>query len=268
MTFWSAATLRRRIEKEELISDYCEKRVGRANYSLRMGSQAYVSPEKRVTRVDDRQIKLLKDCLNCTIPPGQFGFLLTEETVRVPYNAIAFISVRATFKFKGLVNVSGFHVDPGWNDRLIFAVFNGGPSSVTVSRGDKLFHIWFADLDEDAEEIDPKKLKADGIGSDVINGLGDQLISMVSLTKRVDELSAAQAEISALNKTKIALMIALVAALGAIAANLYMSRGTAPSVLLDQRSDLSIADDPVIPDDIGDSNSGSTDVDPANDSPG
>ena len=53
-----------------------------------------------------------------TIPPGQFAFLLTEEVVSVPPDALAFISIRAKTKFRGLVNVSGFHVDPGyqWSD--------------------------------------------------------------------------------------------------------------------------------------------------------
>ena len=76
----------------------------------------------------------------------------------------------------GLVNVSGFHVDPGWEGPLIFAVFNGGPSPVTVKRLDELFHIWFADLDDAAVEGEPKLPKSDGIGSEVINGLGDRLI--------------------------------------------------------------------------------------------
>lgn len=72
-------------------------------------------------------------------PPGQFAFILAEETVRVPPSAMAFISMRATFKMKGLVNVSGFHVDPGWNGPLIFAVHNAGPGPVHLQRGLPLF---------------------------------------------------------------------------------------------------------------------------------
>jgi hypothetical protein len=45
---------------------------------------------------------------------------------------MAFISMRTAFKFKGLVNISGFHVDPGYKGKLIFAVFNASP---TKSRG-------------------------------------------------------------------------------------------------------------------------------------
>jgi dCTP deaminase len=81
------------------------------------------------------------------IPPGQFAFLQTEEVVSVPVDAMAFISMKATFKMKGLVNVSGFHVDPGWKGPLLFAVYNAGPQTVHLQRGLRLFLIWIADLD-------------------------------------------------------------------------------------------------------------------------
>nr|WP_267902434.1 deoxycytidine triphosphate deaminase [Sinorhizobium meliloti] len=86
------------------------------------------------------------------IPPGQFAFLLTEETVKVPPTAMAFISMKATFKMKGLINVSGFHVDPGWEGPLVFAVFNAGPAPVHLQRGLPLFLIWYADLDHTSEK--------------------------------------------------------------------------------------------------------------------
>lgn len=55
-----------------------------------------------------------------TIPKGQFALLITEEIVKVPNNALAFISFKAKYKYKGLINVSGFHVDPGWYGKLTF----------------------------------------------------------------------------------------------------------------------------------------------------
>ena len=82
-----------------------------------------------------------------TIPPGQFAFLLTEEVVSVPADALAFISIRAKTKFRGLVDVSGFHVDPGYCGQLTFAVFNAGPVPIHLKRGQPIFLIWYASLD-------------------------------------------------------------------------------------------------------------------------
>ncbi|WP_418068197.1 dCTP deaminase domain-containing protein [Rhizobium laguerreae] len=128
---------------------------------------------------------------------GQFALLITEESVSVPEDALAFISIRATYKFQGLVNVSGFHVDPGFRGRLIFSVFNAGPSSVHLARGEDCFHIWFADLRDHKpmgekvgyDVIPPALVKhiADGIQSlsgldtkinDVEKKLADRLVSV------------------------------------------------------------------------------------------
>ena len=65
----------------------------------------------------------------------------------MPQHILGFISLRATIKFRGLINVSGFHVDPGFRGHLIYAVYNAGPSNINLERGESLFLIWFANLD-------------------------------------------------------------------------------------------------------------------------
>lgn len=80
------------------------------------------------------------------IEPGQFALLITKEVVKVPNYLLAFISIKATVKFRGLVNVSGFHVDPGFNGRLKFSVYNAGSNSIVLDEGQRLFPIWFCEL--------------------------------------------------------------------------------------------------------------------------
>src|SRR5439155_21170679 len=87
-----------------------------------------------------------------TIPPGQFGLLITEEEVITPNDAIAFISVRSHIKFRGLVNVSGFHVDPGYKGKLKFSVYNAGSQTIVLEVGEPAFIIWFADLDRPTKD--------------------------------------------------------------------------------------------------------------------
>lgn len=54
--------------------------------------------------------------------------------------------------YLGLVNVSGFHVDPGFKGRLKFSVYNAGSRDITITRGDRVFLIWYADLDGMTED--------------------------------------------------------------------------------------------------------------------
>ena len=51
---------------------------------------------------------------------------MTKESIEVPLDALGLISIRSKYKLKGLINVSGFHVDPGFRGSLVFAVYNAG----------------------------------------------------------------------------------------------------------------------------------------------
>lgn len=144
--FWGGERLQAALPK--LISDYDAKRLDHASYQLRVGEEVYVSPTGEPGDPRHKPKTQLKVGQSFCIPPGQFGFVITEELVKVPRHAIAFISIRAGYKFQGLVNVSGFHVDPNYEGRLIFSVFNAGPSAVHLSRGEPCFLIWYADVDD------------------------------------------------------------------------------------------------------------------------
>src|SRR5258707_11545447 len=108
--FWGGL----RLEKElpALVTDYKPERIDGASYRLRVGPEVYVSPTGESDDPRNKPKTQLVHGQGFTIPAGQFGFILTEETVSVPVTAMALISIRATYKFRGLVNVSGFHVDP------------------------------------------------------------------------------------------------------------------------------------------------------------
>ena len=127
----------------------------------------------------------LKEREGFTVPPGQFAFLLTEECVTVRCKEIAFISIRARTKFRGLMNVSGFHVDPGFTGRLTFAVFNAGSASVHLRQGDEIFLIWYADLTDPVTM--PRPCGPEGIQSDWIAGVGaGKLYSLAGIANSMD----------------------------------------------------------------------------------
>jgi dCTP deaminase len=99
---------------------------------------------------------------------------------------IAFISIRARIKFRGLINVSGFHVDPGYSDRFTFAVFNAGPVTVHLRRGDPSFLIWFADLDRDAKAYAKNAgTPSEHLDMNVISQVAGEVYSVQGLADRI-----------------------------------------------------------------------------------
>jgi dCTP deaminase len=133
------------ITKDDGANAYSEHRVEQASYELSLGSQVYRTDNK------DRKVEVLDETnKNIEINPGQFTLLMTEEYVNIPVDKLAFISIKAKQKLKGLVNVSGFHVDPGYKGKLLFSVYNAGPSTITLEYKKAYFLIWFANLESEA----------------------------------------------------------------------------------------------------------------------
>jgi dCTP deaminase len=123
------------------------------------------------------------------IPPGQFAYLLTEEFVKIPNNAMGLISLKFGVKGPGVVNVSGFHVDPGYHGRLVFSVHNAGPAPARLHRGQKVFLLWLADLDRESEMVKPADEKPRSmISEDMISKVDRRIHSVQELSEKLREL--------------------------------------------------------------------------------
>lgn len=181
--FWGPALLRDKLSDGQM-TPFSSNRVDGASYRLSIGQEVYVSPTANKPKWKTRSITRLEEGEAFAIPPGQFAFLLTHECVRVGLKEIAFISMRAKTKYLGLVNVSGFHVDPGFDGHLIFAVYNAGPVPVHLRQGQDIFLIWFSDLSDQCEE--PRAPGPHQIPSDLVNGISGKLHSLAGLAQRLD----------------------------------------------------------------------------------
>ena len=132
------------------ITPFRPERIMHGAYHLSLGDEAHVTGSRSMDRSGRLRTKLRGD--HVIIPPGQFALLLTEETVEIPRDAIGMISIRSQQKFAGLVNVSGFHVDPGYKGKLTFAVLNAGSLQIVIPEGTDLFLLWCCSLDCEIED--------------------------------------------------------------------------------------------------------------------
>jgi len=147
MAFWST----QRIEYEQergirLVEPFNPERVSQGAYELSLSHDVITTPPDPADNQTAEATGVLR------IPSGQFGILYTREEVRIPSNVLAFISIKASVKFDGLVNISGFHVDPGFHGRLKFSVYNAGSQPIFLQIGQPAFLIWFSDLDQSTRD--------------------------------------------------------------------------------------------------------------------
>lgn len=193
MTFWRGEKLQAKVAasiqagKGGIIEPFDPKQIDCNAYTLRMGDRFFCTADHERSEAP-KKIQLTPG-QSFLIPPGQFAYLLTRESIRIPTDAMAFISMRTSTKFAGLINVSGFHVDPGYEGKLLYAVFNASPSAIHLCEGDELFKIWFCDLDAQSSMTKGPGDGVSDISNELIRGMDGQIYSLQRLAEKVVDLS-------------------------------------------------------------------------------
>jgi dCTP deaminase len=186
--FWTAQLLEQRLP--DIVDGFDPALVSESSYELRLGDEAYVTGPDLKT-----QVKLsVPPRDRVVIPPGQFALLLTRERITMPTNALGLISIKFGLKRRGLLNVSGFHVDPGFDGKLEFAVYNAGPQELVISQGAPTFLLWVCDLTDPTSkpygrpEHPGTRQHQDRIPDDDVMDLQGSIFSPHALAARVSVL--------------------------------------------------------------------------------
>ncbi len=184
MAFWSSEKLSEELAESPLISAHQLKRIKHGAYELSLGGETIITPCS-----DQNATTFWKADHKVVIPPGQMAMLITEETVDVPLTAMALISMKAGKKLGGLINISGFHVDPGFKGKLKFSVYNAGSRDAVLEVGRPTFLIWFCDLDRKTEDgYNGDSQGQDGFTAKDASLLRGEVASPGAMKKQLDEL--------------------------------------------------------------------------------
>lgn len=152
-----------------------------ASVDMHLGSEYYVQSAGNPTHLSEDDPYL-------TIPSGEFALLMTWERVHIPHNLLALITMKVTHKQSGLINVSGFHVDPGFRGQIFFSVYNAGPSSIGLKLRDPVFTIFFAKLGHTTRGYEGIHQDQEALPPSVVQALGGPAERLVRLERRLDSL--------------------------------------------------------------------------------
>jgi dCTP deaminase len=145
MPFWSSQRIEQEQARVPLIEPaelFNSRNIRHGAYNLTLSREVLTTPDGNSDR------SLPGEGPTLMIPPGQFAVLFSNESVRIPNDVIGWISISTQEKWKGLINISGFHVTPGFHGCLKFTVFNAGNRPIHLAYGEKYFLLWFASLDQ------------------------------------------------------------------------------------------------------------------------
>lgn len=198
------------------ISDglYNPKNVQNASYELSLGDEIYSNNDEAKTILNEQNPQY-------AIKPGQLAILITKEEIEIPRKYIGFISIKFGVKFRGLVNISGFHVDPGFKGKLKFSVYNAGSKPIFLERGKPYFVLWLSslssELDKD-QEYNGRHQGQDSILTEDVMKVNGVVASPNELLSKITEIeSKFESEYRSNNdrrwwvyKTVIGLLVAIV----------------------------------------------------------
>jgi dCTP deaminase len=174
-----------------IISDFNEQRVKHGAYELSLSKKFLITPNDSAVSFSPPNRDALK------IPPGQFALLYTKESVNIPKDVIAFISLKGSVKFRGLINISGFQVDPGFPGYLKFSVYNASGEDVHLNFDAPCFLIWFADLDKENEPYTGEHKDQNGFTTEDRDRMSDPRHSTENIHKRLLEMEKKVSSIQA-----------------------------------------------------------------------
>jgi dCTP deaminase len=179
MSFLSSESVKKKFNSR--ITPFDVGRVEHGAYEMALGRWAFTT--------DSDHSDLIKPKHKQIIKPGQMALLLTEEEIKMPSDMVGFISIKAGVKFRGLINISGFHVDPGFCGHLKFSVYNAGSDKIYLERQDPTFLICFGYLDrETSDTYDGTHGGSNYLTSKDVEKINGEIPSPSNLDKRVRKL--------------------------------------------------------------------------------
>ena len=138
-----------RCEHERLIEGYCNENIQTCSYDLRMGSQYYYDKNDGSDVVN---ICSLQEGEVLKIPPDAICYVITEESVNMPKDLTASISLSLGLIKCGVMLAAQPPYDPGYTGKTVALLHNLSNEPVKIKHGQHILNIVFTKLSTSVDE--------------------------------------------------------------------------------------------------------------------
>lgn len=121
------------------LTDYEISNIQSTNYDLRLGKQCYIGSTKK----KKSGIVSLKEGQAVVIPSNGIFFFETKETISMPADLTAKLSLRMSLVSKGLFMPVQGPIAPGFKNHLYGMLYNLSDSDIVLREGDSIVSIEF-----------------------------------------------------------------------------------------------------------------------------
>ncbi|MGI6412107.1 MAG: dCTP deaminase [Syntrophomonadaceae bacterium] len=135
-----------------LIEPCKEGNIKSASYDLRLGSQFYVFSNKEKDNQNRFEVSTLNNDQQIIIPPGEVCYAITKETLNMPNNISANLSLPLGLVLQGLMLSKQPPIDPGYRGGIICMLHNLSNDPVYIKAEAKILTIDFYKLSEPTDK--------------------------------------------------------------------------------------------------------------------
>ena len=147
-------------EKDALISNFRYENIQTCSYDLRMGGQYYYHKK---AYGDSVKVSTLKEGEVLNIPPHAICYVMTEETVNIPADLTASISLAFGLINRGIMLAAQPPYDPGYKGKTVALLHNLSNRDVQIKRGQHILNMVFTKLNSDVSAEQKYKGKYQGL---------------------------------------------------------------------------------------------------------
>ncbi|RYH60988.1 MAG: hypothetical protein EON54_10495 [Alcaligenaceae bacterium] len=127
-----------------LVSPFVGANLRASSYDLTVGEEYYIGQDGLSSKLLTQS---LKNSQTFTIPPHAICFILSAETIRLPNDVTAKVSLRMTHIYAGMVLTSQPPFDPGYCGRVVVLLHNLSSEPCYIKSGERVATIEFMRLE-------------------------------------------------------------------------------------------------------------------------
>lgn len=147
MTILNHQEISRRCQEEKLIDHFKPRMCKGASYDLILGDEYYIFDPKKCSSTKFKA-KPLEINESLKIPPGEVCYAITYESLLMPNDLTAILSLPMGLIKKGLMLTKQPPIDQGYRGKIVCMLYNLSANEVSIKRGDKILTIEFIKLNQ------------------------------------------------------------------------------------------------------------------------
>ncbi|MBJ2213336.1 MULTISPECIES: dCTP deaminase domain-containing protein [Pseudomonas] len=173
----------------DLIRPYICENVRASSYDLTVGEEYYIGQCDNFSTFETQK---LTPHQSITIPPHAICFILAAETIRLPANITARVSLRMSHIYAGMVLTAQPPFDPNYRGKVIIMLHNLSSSPYYLKSGDRVATIEFTRLVDDTtykKEQKPVETLAKQLTKPLVSSLSEIASASKTTQDKVTQLS-------------------------------------------------------------------------------